>query len=601
MVIGQGGEAVVYRLTPDVVLKVYMEPTNPVYDGNVVAQQGARLRLSEQQTKLPAFPKGLPPRVIAPTGLAYSQRAGGQIVGYTMPFLDAAEPLLSYGDRQYREQHGIDANRVVTIFRDLHGLVVKVHTAKVVIGDFNDLNVLVGADQAYLVDADSMQFGRFPCRTFTVRFVDPLLCEPDHLVLSRPHNEASDWYAFATMLFQCLLYINPYYGGVHKPKNGKSLRGDARVLHRLTVFSPDVIYPKAAQPLGVLPDGLLGFLEQTYENDKRGDFPIALLEDFRWTSCTACGLWHARNTCPACAAPGVVMQTITVRGQVKATRLFQTRGHILYATHQSGQTKYVYHEDGTYRREDGSVILKGDLDGELRIRLWSDRTVLAKGKSLVVIDGQNSAVRYETETVGRLPVFDANADHLYWIDHGRLVRDDQLSPFTIGQTLTNQTLVWVGKHFGFGFYRAGSLTRGFVFDAQRSGINDAVPIPPMHGNLIDAMCAFADRQVWFTLSVQEAGVIRHLCYVISDKAELLAQASAEQDDGSWLGDSIRGHLAQGSMLYAATDSGIVRVGISGSTVSVEETFPDTEPFVSTDTQLLPGKGIGCCADIRILK
>jgi len=104
-----------------------------------------------------------------------------------MPFLNGTEVLLSYTVRKYRELHKIDANAVVDILRNLHQIVTGIHQAGVVIGDFNDLNVLVANHrETYLVDADSMQFGQFPCRTFTVRFVDPLLCSPDKLVRQQP-------------------------------------------------------------------------------------------------------------------------------------------------------------------------------------------------------------------------------------------------------------------------------------------------------------------------------------------------------------------------------------------------------------------------------
>jgi hypothetical protein len=591
MVVGQGGEAVIYKLKGGEALKAYMEPNDPIYSGNQEAIAGARLRLDEYQTKLPVFPKNLPERVVKPVDLAYDNRSNGRIVGYTMPFLDGMETLLSYSDRKFRELANIDPNQVVEIFRDLHGLVGQVHTAGVVIGDFNDLNVLVDrSNETHLVDADSMQFGQFPSRTFTARFVDPLLSETDRLVLKLPHREDSDWYAFTTMLFQSLLFINPYFGGVHKPRSGKSYRNDARVLQRISVFSPEVIYPKVAYPLTVLPDELLEHFQQVFEKDLRGDFPDKLLEDLRWTRCSNCHLWHTRPVCPVCAAPGVVKQTISVRGKVVATRFFQTQGRIIFATYQNSAVRYVYHEDGAYKREGDNLVLNGDLDGELRVRIWSDKTVFAKGNQLIVTSPSGAREHQQTELVGRLPIFDANSQHLYWIDQGRLVRDGSLAPVAIGETLPNQTLVWVGQRFGFGFYRAGALTRGLIFNAERGGINDTVPVPSIRGNLIDATCTFSDHLVWVIFAVSEQGVINHYCYVLSEKGELIAQVATTKGDGTWLGESIRGHLALGNYLYAATDSGIIRVGVSGKSIRVDREFPDTQDFVSTETQLLPGKG-----------
>lgn len=83
----------------------------------------------------------------------------------------------------------------------------EIHAAKVVIGDFNDLNVLIAKDEPYFIDADSFQYNGFLCKVYTERFVDPLLCDPqaNRPVLAKPHNEDSDWFAFRVMLMQSLL------------------------------------------------------------------------------------------------------------------------------------------------------------------------------------------------------------------------------------------------------------------------------------------------------------------------------------------------------------------------------------------------------------
>lgn len=588
-VIGQGGEAVVYQLDSATVLKLYLQPDDPVFAGDPQAQAAARLRLDEQQQKLPAFPSGLPAAVTAPAALVYDKPGSGRITGYTMRYLHGLEVLMSYGDRRYRDQNGIDGNTVIGIFRGLHQLVADIHRAGVVIGDFNDLNVLVSNHMdPFLVDTDSMQFAGFPCRTYTARFVDPLHCAVDKLQLVRPHDELTDWYAYGTMLFQSLLLLSPYYGGVHRPKTGKALRGDARVLNRLSVMSPDVVYPRSAVPFSSLPDELQEYYARLYQQDDRGTFPVQLFDNLRWTTCVSCGLQHARNICPTCAAPGAVRRVLTRRGTVTATRLFQTGGRIVFATHQGGGLRYIYHEGDTYKRETGTVIMRGAFDGGLRLRLSGDTTLVAKGPRLIALGPDGPVQTNDVDMVGKLPVFDTNSRHRYWIHQGRLLREGRFEPAVIGSVLPGQTLLWSGERFGFGFYRAGSLVRGFVFDADKHGINDAVPLPPLRGTLIDATCTFAADVAWFMLSIQDAGVIRRHCYVITDKADILASTTATQGDGSWLGGGIRGHLAIGRQLYAATDDGIVRISAADG-LPIDSTFPDTEPFVTADTQLLPAK------------
>lgn len=601
--IGKGGEADVYRLDPKTVLKLYKKPDDPDYVGNPTAQQGARERILEHQQKLPQFPKGLPAEVVAPLALAYD-KVGGKVVGYTMPFVSNMEVLMRLGDRQYREASGIDANQVIATFTHLHRVVQGVHKQRTVLGDFNDLNVLVNATDLRVVDADSMQFGGFHTRTFTSRFVDPLVCLPNRLVLARPHTEDSDWYAYFIMLIQSLLHVGPY-GGVHRPKTGKRLQHDDRVLQRVTVFDGNVIYPKPALPLSVLPDDVLAHMHAVFETDRRGEFPLRLLENLRWTTCDQCGLSHARAICPRCAATaGVVKQVVTVHGTVTAERVFKTRGRLLHVVYQGNTLRYIYHDNGVFYREGDRQVLKGDLAAGLRLRIQGNNTLISQGNKLFVLSDTGVNRQLATDTYRHtLPVFDANSRHLFYLTDGQLAKDEPLAPKYLNAIVPGQTLIWTGEKFGFGFYQAGALVRAFVYNTA-GHFNDQVGIRALPGQLIDATCVFSDELAWFLVISQEQGVIVHRCFVVDKQGKLLAEASANDGEDTWLGSGIRGHLALGHSLYAATDDGIVRVGLSNGAVVEESKFPDTEPYVTTHTQLVQGpNGIYAVSnqDITLLK
>jgi H/ACA ribonucleoprotein complex subunit 3 len=589
MVIGKGGEADIFKLDPSTVLKLYKQPTDPDYVGDINAQMGAKARLIEQQNKLPVFPAHLPVEIVTPISLAY-ERVGGQIVGYKMPYVDGMDVLMRLGDRQYRETGGIDANQVINIFRRLHRTVAELHAHNVVIGDFNDLNVLANNDAIRIVDADSMQFAPYHCHTFTSRFVDPLLCDGSVLALSRPHNEQSDWYAYFIMLLQSLLYVGPY-GGVHRPKQGKRLQFDARVLARLTVLDSDIIYPKPAMPLIALPDEVLEYMQSVFKMDKREVFPTRLLDGLRWTTCVKCGNTHARSVCPSCSAPGVLKQTVTIRGTVTARRVFRTTGRLLNVVSQEGKLRYLYHENGAFYRESDRKLFSGDLSPDLRFRIQGGATLIGKNGALLSIDESGTSQRLTTDMYHQaLPIFDANARHAFWVNNGQLLKSGRLGPSYVGDVLTGQTLFWTGGTFGFGFYQAGQLMRAFTFKPNIRGINDQVDIASLPGQLIDATCSFSDTHAWFMTTSQEQGDLVHRCFVLDSQGKVLARSSAKQGEDVWLGDGIRGHLAVDSSLYVATNEGIVRVGLNGADLHQERKFPDTEPFVDTHTQLVAGPG-----------
>lgn len=587
--IGKGGEADVFKINANQVVKIYKDPDHPDLTGLDTEQEAARLRIQEHQKKLPAFPKNLPSRVVAPLDLATD--SSGHIIGFTMPFLKGTEVLFKYSEKTFR-QRGVSNTQVTNIFQDLHTTLSAIHKAGAVIGDFNDLNILVDAEKAYIIDADSFQFGKYQCKVFTARFVDPLLCDPKltSLMLNKPHNSLSDWYAYNIMLMQCLLFVGPY-GGVYKPTNPKKrITHDARPLHRITVFDPEVKYPKPAINYDVLSDDLLEHFHQVFLKDKRLPFPAKLLE-MNWTQCN-CGAEFARNSCPVCSkpAPGAVKETITVRGRVTCTRIFKApkSAGILCATMQNGSLKWLYHENGIFKRENDSIVTRGDVDPHMRFRIYNDSTLIAKDGRVITFVPNQPMVQLAVDSYRQIPIFDTNAKWRYWIESGKLQRDGNLGVEQIGDVLPGQTLMWVGQEFGFGFYRAGNLCQAFTFPADHKGINDSIKTPSIKGQLFDSTCLFGKDLAWFLISTQDAGLTKNQCHVIRSNGKVEASAEAIQGDGSWLGN-LRAKAAVGNYLFSATDDGIGRLEIDKGQIVLTKEFPDSEPFVNTHSRLYPSK------------
>jgi hypothetical protein len=604
--LGKGGEADVYDIANGTALKIYKQPDNPDFAGNPTEQSYAKARLEANQEKLRDFPKTLPERVIGPEKLA-TDRYGSKIIGYTMKLVNGAEALARYAERNFRQTAGISANAVVAVMRDLHATVDRIHTAGMVIGDFNDMNVLVSGQAAYLIDADSFQFGKFVCPMFTEKFVDPLLCDENKasLTLIRTHRCSSDWYAFAVMLMQCLLFVHPY-GGVYRPKDAANrVLANARTLNRITIFNPEVVYPKPALPFKVLPDGLLDYFQRVFIKDERGEFPAELLEKMNWIKCPSCGTEHARSSCPNCAHKTVVaVQPATrVRGTVTLTHVFRTNGVILNVTTADGRPRWIYHEDGKFMREDGSVIAGGALDAGLRLRVLSEKTLIGKDGQVAVMQGNRPAERHAADPYNGRPMFDVNGQQRYWLQGGQLLRSDTLGPEYVGDVLSGQTVIWAGPAFGFGYYQAGHLSVAFVFDAKHRGIKDTVQLPKLRGRIVDADCVFTRERCWFMRSVLEGQRTVNHCTVLNAAGEVEGSCEAVAGDGSWL-SHVHGKCASGNVLFAATDEGIVRVQIDNGTIAVTREFPDTEPFVDSNSKLLmspQGMLVASEKEISILK
>lgn len=306
--LGQGGEAEVYDLGDGRVLKWWKPPDHPDFDGLPDAQRAAAQRIATAPAKLRALPGNLPAAVVVPCGFALARKKG-DVCGYLMPKI-AGTALHAFGEPRWRREHPVAGDDVVAALLALHDAIAGLHRAGVVIGDCNDLNVFVEGRRVHLIDVDSYQFGGYPCSMFSERFVDPRLCDAGQLVPVRPHDPDSDWFAFAAMAFRSLLGVGPW-GGV-----ARSCPPGARALRRISVLAPEIVYPRAARPLAILPDDLLDTFRAIFERDQRGVFPRAALERLHLRACSACGEEHARVRCPACQAVAYVPPAV-VHGRLR--------------------------------------------------------------------------------------------------------------------------------------------------------------------------------------------------------------------------------------------------------------------------------------------
>lgn len=580
--LGEGGQARAYKFKHGVA-KLYKGPNDASLAGDTSQdarnRAGAKQNLATFHTKIEDYPQGLPSGIIAPKPLNGSPvltNKVGKPLGYVMDSVPNPTVLKRFSEADFRKSGGITTEDILTMFAKVHSLTKALHKRGIVIGDNNDLNCLVD-DQftPYLIDTDSFQFAKYVCYSFTQRFTDPLLCDPakSRLLLVKKHNEGSDWYAFTLQLIQSLLYVSPY-DGVYKPKDKtKKVVHDARPLHRITVFSPEVKYPKFARTL-IDPDTLPADMMQEFikilHNDKRGEFPIGLLD---------------QSLRSRAVAPAAIKSVTQVHGTVTSERIFQTAGTILCAAFQGG-IKYIYHENDVIKREDGKKVLNGRLDPQIRYRICGPKTCLAKGSMLATVPDNDKII---IDTFGVLPMFDANGKSRFWLSNGRLLADDKAGATrTIGTVVQNQTLFWAGEKLGFGFYSAGELQEFFVFNTSGGFLKDGIKVPRIRGHLYDTTCAFSSDRIWFFATYQDGADTVNRCSIISKNGTILGYAEAVKGDGSWLG-TIRGKCAIGNILFTATDEGITRIQLDGTDLVAKE-FPDTEPFVDSTSLLFPGQG-----------
>jgi hypothetical protein len=300
-VLGAGGEAEVYDLGDGRALKLYKRADHPDVAGDPLREAAATARLAEAEAKLADFPRALPSTFVAPLGLARAVR-GRAVIGYVMPKV-AGTPMFTARRAAPPPRHGRSiCAALVARSRRCTPACRAAHAAGVIIGDFNDGNVLVDGARCHLIDADSLQYGAWRCAMFTDRYVDPRLCDRTQPApaLVAPHDRDSDWFAFTAMLLRALVWVGPY-GGVHQPADpAHRVAPAARPLRGPSVFGPEVIYPRSAAPLAGLPDALATYFRAVFDGGRRGEFPRGLLDELVLTRCPRCLIDHGRARCPAC-------------------------------------------------------------------------------------------------------------------------------------------------------------------------------------------------------------------------------------------------------------------------------------------------------------
>lgn len=526
--LAQGGEAEIYDLGDGTVVKHFKPPAHPDFAGDAAAQALVAQRLAEHQRKLPAFPAALPAQVVTPCGLAFAEKAERTLVGYRMPKV-AGDPLFHLGEPRWRRDRAVGSGDVLAPLVDLLDAVTALHRAGVVIGDFNDLNVLVDGGRVHLIDADSYQFGGFRCAMFSERFLDPRLCQ-GQLEPAAPHDRDSDWFAFHVMVARTLLLVGPW-GGVYQPADPAARCSPAaRALRRITIFDPEVVLPRAALPPAALPDELCAHLAEVFHGARRGPPPRRLLAELRFTACARCGQEHARPRCPACITP---RPPVVQRGNLQVAPL--ERRQLLAAL--AAATLPV--PSASAAPSSAPVFLADSA-------LWR-RTALGRERIGGVLPGATWAWAGPTFGAGFYRAGGYTVGFVF--DPRRGVLDDRLRLPPLPGEL-------VAAHAALGGERAWL----WITLAQRGRLTT-------------------------TAIVLDAGARLLACAVDLDAADPNDPSSALA--APWLA-GIAGACAAGPYLFVPTDAGLVRLECDAGKLVVTRTFPETAPLVCAADRLALG-------------
>ena len=599
-----------YKLRQSDTLGVGGEATVVLVDGNAVKL--FHKPTTDRAQKLQDFLKlgKMPRTVCAPRKLAYDS-AGRNVVGFVMHRLSPQfEVVQMLSSKKFRRKHpSITLASIVDLMLSGHDTIAELHKAGVIIGDNSDLNVLFWKSKLVYIDADSFQFGKYPCVVGTENFLVPELYDKD--LAAKPYFvPLFDWYSWYVMTIRSLLMVHPY-GGVHRDYKTVPQRAKARI----TFTDPSVKYPKSGMHPDLLNDALKGIFDRMFSQGERFIPPREELVEYRdsLTTCGSCKTMHPaeNSSCPQCSH----VNTQRVQRQVKIVKrpgkmtvnsetIMTTPGQIIWR-HVLGQNIHAI------ARENGNLVLYRYSPNErlksMKLMPFAGDPVfdLFKDRYLVYNDGladhlkvfnisgtspDDTAYRPWVDSFHGRRVFACGRDHLFRVYQGFLFaseRNDQYGVFdetNINAVSRDQTWVAASPHGSvvFGYQRFFETLKFFIYRLDKKKLWYP-PITELKENesIIDASIRFSATSILLILKTEIKGkTFVHVYILHEDEVKCHFRVDAISSDTY---KNIHGKAfamtANAAIILHPTDDGIVQEKIEKNKGQAS-LLSETEPFVS---------------------
>ncbi len=561
--LGEGGEARVYRIGPDTLVKVYRLPTDPEFDDDAAGLTASRIRLIVAQSKLSLFPRGLPDNVAAPQELVRETQSN-LIVGFTMPFVRGAKALIDLMDAKTRDS--LTDREVIEVFRDLMRTTRELHERGIVIGDNNPTNVLVLNGKAYVIDADAMQFGPFRSKVFMLDYVDPNRCKPqgDVLELVELHNEASDWYAWTVMLFRCLFLIHPY-GGTYRPADktrrvAQGLRGLPD--YRVSVYHPEVIYPKQARPLDEAPPALEAFFRRYFVEGLRPEPTDAFLDSLGF---------NPDGSFDRTAKPAGIPKAQVQQQTVQLRQITAPSGKMMDVVYEEGSLSVLHHKGNVLYRDDKAILSIAKKPGlecffagpQVAVMLGSQVAVVNPGwEKPVIIDLASPATSAKGTVVG------TSHGVVYWDGSLKLLfgrTEPKIKVLDVDSEISPIGLWSQGDYLFILANRRGKLgVAVYHLSWDTTLFQNAHPFASP-ADVHDAHAYVNAQGSWLFMTAESSST----CDVFDHTGRLMNHFEADDQSDEWM-RTPHGKLQSGHLLFSPSQKGVSRLRMASGKLDVAQ-------------------------------
>lgn len=197
--------------------------------------------------------------VLKPDHIIYDSK--NQPIGYTMEYKKNTHPICKLFTKAFKDRNNVSNDMINDFLEKMMGTINNVHSAKCLIVDLNELNVLSSSKfkTPYFIDVDSYETPNFKADAImeSIR---------DRLIKNQKWNENSDWYSFAILAFQMWIGIHPYKG-----THPDYAPGDwqLRMEKGISVFEKGVSLPKACNDFSVIPLPFLSWFKDLFVRNMR--------------------------------------------------------------------------------------------------------------------------------------------------------------------------------------------------------------------------------------------------------------------------------------------------------------------------------------------
>lgn len=276
MIGNPGGEAIVYQLDDQRVVKLYHVTSD---------DQTARLKWAISQKIYHGFSK----TSAVPKKLVYRDTQQTIVAGFVMPYLNEYRPLLEFLEAEDQFKLNIDISIWINIFSKLHAAIRLCHNSGFVIGDLNSRNILIkyvnrNNIDVRLIDTDSWGYAGFNKGWMPIA-IDQDIEHPELSLINKDGTTLGewtlrkrlferDWYAFSLHLAHALCCRNPFHVGT-TPECYSMNQRKAKFLtiwhRRVKANRKDMAYAMRLGPK------MIFILKNWLNNNSRGEFPIEFI------------------------------------------------------------------------------------------------------------------------------------------------------------------------------------------------------------------------------------------------------------------------------------------------------------------------------------